>query len=54
MASEHKAELLEEAVGPHLETDEGQNFIAGQATMDGIRVGLFFSFPKLTCSCPSL
>lgn len=43
MPSENKgAGLLEEAVKPHLATDQGQKFLAGQARVDEIRVRLFF------------
>lgn len=43
MPSENRQELLEEAVTPHLATDEGQRFLAGQANIDEIHVRLYSS-----------
>ena len=40
MSSTIKAQILDQAVGPHLETDEGIDFLTGQATTDDIRVSL--------------
>lgn len=44
MAGENNKVMLEEAMKPHLATDEGQKFLAGQANLDEIRVRLFSLF----------
>ena len=38
MSSANNVQILDQAIKPHLETDEGIDFLTGQATMDDIRV----------------
>ena len=38
MSSTNRAQILDEAVRHHLDTEEGQDFLTGQQTMDDIRV----------------
>ena len=52
MTGAQKDDLLFEASHPHLATDEGQNFLRGQATTEKIQVGVS-ALSLLICCTPA-